>query len=222
MEPHQSHSDISHPEGVEPKVSNKFTVCIIDDDDDFRKSLAWLLERHKFNVKQFASAQAFLEEAPPETGCIVTDVRMPGMDGLELQTKLIEKKIDLPVIVITGYGDIAMAVEAMRKGALDFIEKPFDDKEFIEIINKAKKRESEEHRERQLAKEVKERMNKLSQREKEVMERVVRGKPNKVIAAEFFLSPRTVEIHRANMMRKMKVGSVAELVRLTCLVERYE
>jgi len=203
-------------------VSNKFTVCIIDDDDDFRKSLAWLLERHKFNVKQFASAQAFLEEAPPETGCIVTDVRMPGMDGLELQTKLIEKKIDLPVIVITGYGDIAMAVEAMRKGALDFIEKPFDDKEFIEIINKAKKRESEEHRERQLAKEVKERMNKLSQREKEVMERVVRGKPNKVIAAEFFLSPRTVEIHRANMMRKMKVGSVAELVRLTCLVERYE
>lgn len=203
-------------------MSNKFTVCIIDDDDDFRKSLAWLLERHKFNVKQFASAQAFLEEAPPETGCIVTDVRMPGMDGLELQTKLIEKKIDLPVIVITGYGDIAMAVEAMRKGALDFIEKPFDDKEFIEIINKAKKRESEEHRERQLAKEVKERMNKLSQREKEVMERVVRGKPNKVIAAEFFLSPRTVEIHRANMMRKMKVGSVAELVRLTCLVERYE
>lgn len=202
-------------------MNEKFTVCIIDDDDDFRKSLAWLLERHKFNVRQFSSAAAFLEEDPLETGCIVTDVRMPGMDGLELQKELTDRKINLPVIVITGYGDIEMAVEAMRNGAFDFIEKPFDDKEFIEIINKAQKRESAEHKERQIAQEVAERISSLSTREREVMERVVRGKPNKVIAAEFFLSPRTVEIHRANMMRKMKVGSVAELVRMTCLVERY-
>lgn len=203
-------------------MTEKFTVCIIDDDDDFRKSLAWLLERHKFNVQQYSAASSFLDQAPPETGCIVTDVRMPGMDGLELQAKLIERKINLPVIVITGYGDIEMAVKAMQNGALDFIEKPFDDKEFIEIINKAQKRESEEHKERQLANDIKTRVSTLSAREKEVMERVVRGKPNKVIAAEFFLSPRTVEIHRANMMRKMKVGSVAELVRMTCLAERYE
>lgn len=203
-------------------MTEKFTVCIIDDDDDFRKSLAWLLERHKFNVQQYASAPSFLDQTPPETGCIVTDVRMPGMDGLELQAKLIERQINLPVIVITGYGDIEMAVKAMQNGALDFIEKPFDDKEFIEIINKAQKRESEEHKERQLANEIKTRVGTLSAREKEVMERVVRGKPNKVIAAEFFLSPRTVEIHRANMMRKMKVGSVAELVRMTCLAERFE
>jgi two-component system response regulator FixJ len=202
-------------------VNEKFTVCIIDDDDDFRKSLAWLLERHKFNVRQFSSAAVFLEEEPLETGCIVTDVRMPGMDGLELQKELADRKINLPVIVITGYGDIEMAVEAMRNGAFDFIEKPFDDKEFIEIINKAQKRETAEHKERQIAQEVSERIASLSTREREVMERVVRGKPNKVIAAEFFLSPRTVEIHRANMMRKMKVGSVAELVRMTCLVERY-
>ncbi len=203
-------------------MTEKFTVCIIDDDDDFRKSLAWLLERHKFSVQQYSSASSFLDQTPPETGCIVTDVRMPGMDGLELQARLIERQINLPVIVITGYGDIEMAVKAMQNGALDFIEKPFDDKEFIEIINKAQKRESEEHKERQLANDIMTRVSTLSAREKEVMERVVRGKPNKVIAAEFFLSPRTVEIHRANMMRKMKVGSVAELVRMTCLAERYE
>jgi len=187
-------------------VNDQFTVCIIDDDDDFRKSLAWLLERHKFKVRQYSGATPFLEDPPPQTGCIVTDVRMPDMDGLELQREMGTRKINLPVIVITGYGDIEMAVEAMRNGALDFIEKPFDDKEFIEIIEKARKRESEEHKERQLAIEVKKRVDSLSPREKEVMERVVKGKPNKVIAAEFFLSPRTVEIHRANMMRKMKVA----------------
>ncbi len=203
-------------------MDGKFTVCIIDDDNDFRKSLAWLLERHKFDVLQFSSASEFLEGTPPETGCVVTDVRMPEMTGLELQKELVDRKIDLPIIVITGYGDIEMAVEAMRMGALDFIEKPFDDKEFIEIINKAQQRESEEHIERQMAKDIKERITSLSTRETEVMERVVKGKPNKVIAAEFFLSPRTVEIHRANMMRKMKVGSVAELVRMTCLSERYD
>ena len=156
-------------------MTEKFTVCIIDDDDDFRKSLAWLLERHKFSVQQYSSAPSFLDQPAPETGCIVTDVRMPGMDGLELQSKLIERKINLPVIVITGYGDIEMAVKAMQNGALDFIEKPFDDKEFIEIINKAQKRESEEHKERLLANDIKTRVSTLSAREREVMERVVRG-----------------------------------------------
>ncbi len=202
-------------------MTSDFTVYIIDDDDDFRNSLAWLLDRHKFQVKQYSSAKAFLDEIQPDTGCIVTDVKMPGMDGIELQKELNKRNVKLPVIVITGYGDIAVAVEAMRHGALDFIEKPFEDKEFIEIVHKAKERESLEHEERQLAKEIMDRMASLSTREKEVMERVVRGSPNKKIAAEFFLSPRTIEIHRANMMRKMKVGSVAELVRMTCLVEKY-
>ncbi len=202
-------------------ASKKFPIIIIDDDDDFRKSLAWLLERHKYSVIQYNSAMAFLNDTIPDRGCIVTDVKMPGMDGLELQTKLRERNIHLPVIVITGYGDIAMAVEAMRNGVLDFIEKPFDDKEFIEIINRAKKRENQEYSEHSLVGEVNDRIATLSVREKEVMERVVRGKPNKIIAKEFFLSPRTVEIHRANMMRKMKAGSVAELVRMACLVERH-
>ena len=198
-----------------------FTVYIIDDDDDFRNSLAWLLERHKFEVRQFASAKAFLAELKPERGCIVTDVKMPGMDGLELQRELNSRGIRLPTIVITGYGDIAMAVQAMRNGAIDFIEKPFEDREFIEIIRHAQERETKEHEERRRAEDVKERIGTLSAREREVMERVVQGKPNKLIAAEFFLSPRTIEIHRANMMRKMKAGSVAELVRMACLAEKY-
>ncbi len=163
----------------------------------------------------FPSAGDFLEVYSPElSGCVILDIRMPGISGLELQDKLANLGSSLPIIFVTGYGDVPMAVEAMQKGAFDFIEKPFRDQELLERIGAAmeadKTRRAQQHQEHK----VQQRMARLTNREREVLELVVTGKPNKIIAHELDVSQRTVEIHRARVMEKMEAGSLAELVRM--------
>jgi two-component system response regulator FixJ len=193
-------------------------VHVIDDDADVRQSLAFLLSTAGLAVRVYESAVAFLKILPEaQDGVIVTDVRMPDMDGLELQRHLREKGTGLPVIVMTGHADVPLAVEAMKEGALDFIEKPFDDEVLLSAIRVALARhvEDSELEARKLA--VRDRMATLSDREREVLERLVAGKPNKVIAYELKISARTVEVYRANVMTKMQADSLSELVRKVIL-----
>jgi two-component system response regulator FixJ len=193
-------------------------VHVIDDDAAVRQSLAFLLSTAGLAVRVHASAVDFLKVLPDiQGGCIVTDIRMPEMDGLELQRRLRELKAGLPVIVMTGHGDVPLAVEAMKAGAIDFIEKPFDDEVLLSAIRSALSRHAKDsEREARLA-AVRDRMKTLSGREQEVLERLVAGKPNKVIAHELGLSARTVEVYRANVMTKMQADSLSELVRMALL-----
>jgi two-component system response regulator FixJ len=193
-------------------------VHVIDDDAAVRQSLAFLLSTAGLAVRVHASAVDFLKVLPEiQGGCIVTDIRMPEMDGLELQRRLRELKAGLPVIVMTGHGDVPLAVEAMKAGAIDFIEKPFDDEILLSAIRSALSRHAKDsEREARLA-VVRDRMKTLSEREQEVLERLVAGKPNKVIAHELGLSARTIEVYRANVMTKMQADSLSELVRMALL-----
>jgi two-component system response regulator FixJ len=193
-------------------------VHVIDDDAAVRQSLAFLLSTAGLAVRVHASAVDFLKVLPDiQGGCIVTDIRMPEMDGLELQRRLRELKAGLPVIVMTGHGDVPLAVEAMKAGAIDFIEKPFDDEILLSAIRSALSRHAKDsEREARLA-VVRDRMKTLSEREQEVLERLVAGKPNKVIAHELGLSARTIEVYRANVMTKMQADSLSELVRMALL-----
>jgi two-component system response regulator FixJ len=193
-------------------------VHVIDDDAAVRQSLAFLLSTAGLAVRVHASAVDFLKVLPEiQGGCIVTDIRMPEMDGLELQRRLRELKAGLPVIVMTGHGDVPLAVEAMKAGAIDFIEKPFDDEVLLSAIRSALSRHAKDsEREARLA-VVRDRMKTLSEREQEVLERLVAGKPNKVIAHELGLSARTIEVYRANVMTKMQADSLSELVRMALL-----
>jgi len=189
------------------------TVFIVDDDPAMRDSMSFLVRSVGMAVETFASAQAFLDTYDPDRpGCLVFDVRMPGMSGLELQEFLVERGIKAPVVMVTGYGDVPMAVRALKGGAVDFLEKPFTDQELLETINEAIERD---HRRRgkdaELSK-VRERIARLTPREREVMDLVLDGKPNKVIAAELGLSPKTVEVHRSRVMAKMQVASLAGLL----------
>ena len=163
----------------------------------------------------FDSANALLDKYSPEwRGCLVLDIRMPGISGLELREKLDELGSILPIIFITGFGDISMAVEAMQKGAFDFIEKPFRDQELLDRITAAMQTDDTAQRERSELQQITERLDRLTKREREVLELVVVGQPNKIIAHELGVSQRTVEIHRARVMEKMEARSLAELVRL--------
>jgi two-component system response regulator FixJ len=190
-------------------------VHVIDDDADVRQSLAFLLSTTGLAVQVHASANAFLKVlSEVQEGCIVTDVRMPGVDGIELQRQLRAAGVKWPVIVMTGHGDIALAVEAMKAGAVDFIEKPFDDNVLIAAIKAAIARRGGDRERNAKAGEVRDRMKLLSERERQVMEGLVAGKPNKIIAHDLGISARTVEVYRANVMTKMHAGSVSELVRL--------
>jgi two-component system response regulator FixJ len=193
------------------------TVHVIDDDDAARESLAFLLRSANMDVRSYESAEQFLQSLPEVTGCIVTDVRMPGMSGIDLLRKLRESDIRLPVIVITGHGDVPLAVEAMRIGALDFLEKPYDDQALLISVRNAlgtgEKINAESSEKRQLL----DRFETLSSREREVLEGLVAGQPNKIIAFDLGISPRTVEIYRANVMAKMKAGSLSELVRMALI-----
>jgi two-component system response regulator FixJ len=193
-------------------------VHVIDDDAAVRQSLAFLLSTAGLAVRVHVSAVDFLKVLPEiQGGCIVTDIRMPEMDGLELQRRLRELKAGLPVIVMTGHGDVPLAVEAMKAGAIDFIEKPFDDEILLSAIRSALSRHAKDsEREARLA-VVRDRMKTLSEREQEVLERLVAGKPNKVIAHELGLSARTIEVYRANVMTKMQADSLSELVRMALL-----
>ena len=193
-------------------------VHLIDDDDAVRQSLAFLLGTAGLAVRTYDSAVAFLNALPGvQAGCIVTDIRMPEIDGLELQRRLNDMKLGLPVIVITGHGDVPLAVEAMKAGAVDFIEKPFDDEALLAAVRTALDRQArDERRESELA-EIRTRLESLSARERQVLEGLVAGLPNKTIAYDLDISPRTVEVHRANVMTKMQAASLSDLVRMALL-----
>ena len=196
-------------------------VHVIDDDVDVRQSLAFLLTAAGFAVRVHESAVAFLTVlADAKEGCVITDIRMPQMNGLELQRRLGELKAGLPVIVMTGHGDVPLAVEAMKAGAVDFIEKPFDDEVLLSAVRAALARRARENARDARAIEIQDRIRRLSEREREVLERLVAGKPNKVIAFELGISPRTVEVYRANVMTKMQADSLSELVRMALMEHR--
>jgi two-component system response regulator FixJ len=193
-------------------------IHVIDDDADVRQSLAFLLTTAGLTVRVHESANAFLKIlAEVQEGCIVTDVRMPGIDGIELQRRLIAGGVRLPVIVMTGHGDIALAVEAMKAGAIDFIEKPFDDEVLIAAIKTALARRAGDRERNARAAVVRDRLKLLSERERQVMQGLIAGKPNKVIAYDLGISARTVEIYRANVMAKMQADSLSALVRMALL-----
>ena len=199
-------------------MPNSQVVHVIDDDEAVRQSLAFLLSTAGFAVRVHESATGFLKVLPAaQVGCIVTDVRMPEMDGLELQRRLRAGKITAPVIVITGHGDVALAVEAMKAGAADFIEKPFDDDVLIGAIRSALASRVEDAKGEARAAEVRGRLALLSSREREVLDGLVAGKPNKIIAYDLGISPRTVEVYRANLMTKMQADSLSDLVRMVLI-----
>ena len=203
-------------------MPTKRVVHVIDDDEVVRQSLAFLLSSAGFAVRVHESAVAFLNVLPEvQEGCVVTDIRMPQMDGLELQRRLHEMGTALPVIVMTGHGDVPLAVEAMKAGAIDFIEKPFDDEILLSAIRSALARRARDSERDARRAAIRDRVQRLSEREGEVLERLVAGKVNKVIAYELGISPRTVEIYRANVMTKMQADSLSDLVRMV-LVEGAE
>ena len=190
-------------------------VYVIDDDPAMRDSLDFLLGAAGFNVRLFNSAQVFLDElAGLEAGCVVTDVRMPGIDGMELLRRLSSSPRKLPVIVMTGHGDVPLAVEAMKLGALDFLEKPFEDDRLIGMIETAWRRSESGSKSEALSADLVARVASLTQRERQVMQGLVTGQSNKTIAREYDISPRTVEVYRANVMTKMQAGNLSELVQV--------
>lgn len=200
-------------------ASEKVTVHIIDDDDASRQSLAFLLQTADIEVATYPSAAIFLERlAGVGASCIITDVRMPGMSGIDLLRRLKDLKVEAPVIVITGHGDIALAVEAMKIGAVDFLEKPFDDEVLLASVRSAlRQHDADEKRNAERA-EIESRLAALSNRERDVLTGLVAGRANKQIAYELGISPRTVEIYRANLMNKMQAGSLSDLVRMALVV----
>jgi two-component system response regulator FixJ len=191
-------------------------VHVIDDDEAVRDSIDFLLRSAGLSVRTHDSAASFLDAAPKiGAGCVITDVRMPGLTGIDLLRRLQEMQIGLPVIVITGHGDVPLAVEAMKCGAVDFLEKPFDDDVLLASVRAALDRSEESAAAETERAEVRARIAALTQRERDVLEGLVAGHPNKIIAFRLEISPRTVEIYRANLMTKMKAGSLSELVRMT-------
>jgi len=200
-------------------MSQEMTVFVVDDDQAMRGSLQWLIESVGMKVQTYDSAQAFLDAYyPGRAGCLLLDVRMPGMTGLELQEYLVRREIRLPVIIITGHGDVSMAVKAMKAGAVDFIEKPFDDEELLNSIRNAVQHDEKRRALRARRADIAARMAELTPREHEVMGMVTDGKSNKEIATSLGVSAKTVEVHRARVMDKMRADSLAELVRLALIV----
>lgn len=190
-------------------------VHVIDDDEALRESLAFLLKSAKVPVATYESADEFLETLPKDQGgCVVTDVRMPGMSGIDLLKKLREMGSPLPVIIITGHGDVPLAVEAMKNGAADFLEKPFDDDLLLASVKAALANQAAESEQQAQRTAIQQRLGLLSPRERQVLDGLVAGHPNKTIAYDLGISPRTIEIYRANVMTKMEAGSLSELVRM--------
>jgi len=196
-------------------------VHVVDDDPAMRDSLEFLFETAGLRARTYESGPALLAEAAAlAPGCIVTDVRMPEMNGLELVRRLGEAGVTLPVIVMTGHADVPLAVEAMKAGVVDFIEKPFDDEMFLNAVRKALDAGAAVGEQQAQEAEIRERLASLSAREHQVLEGLVAGRANKVIAYDLGISPRTVEVYRANVMTKMQARSLSELVRMSILAQR--
>jgi two-component system, LuxR family, response regulator FixJ len=203
-----------------PEKTTKPVIHVIDDDEALRESMAFLLRAADLEVKAFSSAQAFLNTLPDASlSCVITDVRMPDMSGIELLRRLKELKLIVPVIVITGHGDIALAVEAMKIGAADFFEKPFNDDLLLASVRAALRQQEGETRRHAERAEIEHRLSTLSPREKDVLGGLIEGRANKQIAFDLGISPRTVEIYRANLMNKMQADSLSDLVRMALIVE---
>ena len=195
---------------------NNDKVYVVDDDEAMRDSLKWLLESSGLEVELFASGEAFLDAYEEGfRGCLVLDVRMPGMSGLDLLERLRARASTLPAIIVTGHGDIPMAVAAIKKGAADFIEKPFGDKAMLNLIESCMKQDRARAAKRAEDAAVARRLESLTQREREVLSLIVDGQLNKQVADELGISIKTVEVHRSRVMEKMHASSIAELVRLT-------
>lgn len=196
-------------------MSLEGTVYVIDDDAAMRESLEFLLDSAGFTVTLFSDASVFLEQLPGLSfGCVVSDIRMPGINGIDLLRSLKLKRSELPIIIMTGHGDIPLAVEAIKLGALDFLEKPFEDERLIGAIRTAFKQGEDSAKNKGAASDLAARIASLSQRERQVMDGLVAGLSNKLIARDYAISPRTIEVYRANVMTKMQARSLSELVRL--------
>ncbi len=207
----------------EPQEASSQQIFIVDDDDAQRDSLVWLLESHGYAVRAFSSARDFLAIWDRHlAGCLLLDVRMPGVSGLELFENLTKRHSSLPVIFITGHGDVAMAVAALKKGAADFIEKPFSAEEMLQIIGNCLARESEEREHRRGQADTAQRLAQLTTREREVLDLIIVGKLNKQIADVLGISIKTVEVHRARVMDKMGVSTLASLIRRVVSAEQRE
>ncbi len=191
------------------------TVYIVDDDEAVRDSLRWLLEANSYRVRAYASAESFLAEYDEQQpGVLIVDVRMPGMSGLELQEQLIARKSTMPVVFITGHGDIPMAISTMKKGAVDFLEKPFDEIALREIVGRMFEQANQRLTQAKAVRQHEAMLARLTSREQQVLERIVAGRLNKQIADDLGISIKTVEAHRANIMEKLQVTTVADLMKV--------
>jgi len=196
-------------------MPSKGKVYVIDDDEAMRDSLNFLLASTGFDVVLFESAQIFLDALPDLAfGCVLSDVRMPGIDGIELLKRMKAGNSPLPIVIMTGHGDIPLAVEAMKLGAVDFLEKPFDDDRLVAMIETAIRRAEPAAKSEALTQDIVARVATLSPRERQVMDGLIAGLSNKLIARDYDISPRTIEVYRANVMTKMQANSLSELVRL--------
>ena len=196
-------------------MPNKGKVYVIDDDEAMRDSLNFLLESADFNVTLFETAQNFLDALPGlGFGCVVSDVRMPGIDGIELLKRMKAGHSAFPILIMTGHGDVPLAVEAMKLGAVDFLEKPFEDDRLIGMIDAAIRQAEPAAKSEAITHEIAARVATLSPRERQVMDGLIAGLSNKLIARDYDISPRTIEVYRANVMTKMQANSLSELVRL--------
>ena len=196
-------------------TAKKGIVYVVDDDEAVRDSLQWLLEGKDYRVRCFESAEAFLARYDPrEVACLIADIRMHGMTGLELQDKLIERHSPLPIVFITGHGDVPMAVNTMKKGALDFIQKPFDESALVSVVERMLEHARTAFTDQQQAATREALLAKLTGRESQVLERIVAGRLNKQIADDLGISIKTVEAHRANIMEKMGANTVADLLKV--------
>ncbi|VAX14162.1 Tetrathionate reductase two-component response regulator [hydrothermal vent metagenome] len=193
-----------------------FCIYIIDDDKGMRDSLTWLVKSSNYDAVAFENAESFIENLPDnQLGCVIADIRMPGMSGLELYQKLVQMNFQMPVIIITGHGDISMAVKALKDGIFDFVEKPFDDRVILDSISMAIRYCKNQREQRSIQEMLHERFETLTSREKEVMDKIVLGLSNKQIAARLNISIKTVEVHRSRVMEKMQADSLAALVRMS-------
>jgi two-component system response regulator FixJ len=196
-------------------MTTKGHVYVIDDDEAMRDSLNFLLDSSGFSVRLFETAQGFLDALPGLAfGCVVSDVRMPGLDGIELLKRMKATQSPFPIVIMTGHGDVPLAVEAMKLGAVDFLEKPFEDDRLTTMIEAAIRQAAPAAKSEAIAQDIAARVALLSPRERQVMEGLIAGLSNKLIAREYDISPRTIEVYRANVMTKMQAGSLSELVRL--------